>query len=512
MPKLTEPRILRFGVPVGLFALAMGWTGAVASMRLATSPGLAIPVGATGVVAACLGIAKISTSLSGSDESALFRSGYPAVLALYYGVASLGWVVTSIEIPGLTRQNLAPHQIAPAFVVVLVAISSWLGGYLLGRYPGVRWLKRLRDHSLPQRTSEALPKTSSVLIIYLLGILGRVVTIVQGKFWYISQDVVGSASSSTPLLSIVSRLEMMASVGSLLAAYLLARQPNVANRLLLWSVLGLEVSFGLLSGMRSEVLLILVSVGAVIWQLRGRPSVRALLALTLVIMVLVPFTSAYRDFVRQGNRTGVTTSEAAAAIPPIMASAIADVTPLDAFGTPIEFVLDRFRGIDGIAVVRLRTPSEIPFVPVEQTVAEPILGLIPRFLWHDKPVYTTGLQFARDYLGQNEAVISASTPTQIGDLYRRGGVWSVAVGMALVGLLCRMFARVLTTRGDPRAVVLAIPILLALANMESDFLILPLALVQTVIITGFACRLAFRSTRRVGQGYGRANFMGSSHV
>lgn len=481
-------------------------------MRLATSPGLAIPVGATGVVAACLGIATISTTLSSSDESTLFRSGYPAVLALYYGVASLGWVVTSIEIPGLTRQALAPHQIAPAFVVVMVGISSWLGGYLLGKYPGVRWLTRLRDRSIPQQTSGALPTIASVLIIYFLGILGRAITIAQGRFWYISQDVVASVSSSTPLLSIVGRLEMMATVGLLLAAYRLARQPKAANRILLWSILGIEVSFGLLSGMRSEVLLVLVSVGALMWQLRGRPSVRFLLTLTLVIMVLVPFVSAYRDFVRQGNRTEVTTTEAAAAIPPLMASAIGDLTIVDAFVTPMEFVLDRFRGIDGVAVVRLRTPSEVPFVPVEQTVAEPILGLIPRFVWHDKPVYTTGLQFARDYLGQNEAVISASTPTQIGDLYRRGGVWSVGVGMALVGLLCRMFARVLTSRADPCAVVLAIPILLALANMESDFLILPLALIQTVIITGFTCRLAFRSARPVGQEDGRANFTGISHV
>lgn len=477
----------------GLLATALGWALVSVSLIVAASAELAITLGAAGVTIACVGAMLLASVSRGRDESSLFRYSYPIVLAIYYGIASFGWV-SGVEIPELTRRVLQREAIVPAFIVVMVGVSAWLVGYLGGGRFGIATLSRLRDQALPARTRWSLPGASAVVTVYLLGAAGRFIALAQGSFGYISRDVVAATTTSSPLLSLVGKLEALAAVGALMATFLVARSPSLRHRLLLWGIVASELLFGLLSGMRSEVVLLFVSIGAVMWQLRGRPSLRSVAALAAVVVVLVPFMAAYRETVRDGNRTEVTTSEAVGLIPSLLVTTLVDVSPSDAIATPTDFVLDRFRGIDGVAIVRQRTPSEIPYVSIEQTFAEPILGLIPRVVWHNKPVYTTGLDYAREYLGQSRVVVSASTPTQIGDLYRRGGVVAVAVGMALVGALCRVLARVLRPRRDPRVVLLAVPILLALANMDSDFLILPLAVIQTALLTGVACRVVFRAT------------------
>jgi hypothetical protein len=161
-----------------------------------------------------------------------------------------------------------------------------------------------------------------------------------------------------------------------------------------------------------------------------------------------------------------------------------------------KFIFGRFRGIDGPAMVVQRSPESIPYVPVSSSLLVPIGSFVPRFIWHGKPVYVDGLEFARQYFGQGAESFNSLTPTMLGDLYRRGGLVVVLMGMAALGWLSGFLTSLFSIGLSPQRLAVFAPFAIELLNLEGGFALLPVSLVQLAFVTFIGVRLAYGRTQR----------------
>ena len=81
------------------------------------------------------------------------------------------------------------------------------------------------------------------------------------------------------------------------------------------------------------------------------------------------------------------------------------------------------------------TPSRVPYWNGE-TYLPLFTSYIPRIVWPDKPIMTTGNAFGRryNYLGKNDFATSFNLPWIV-EMYANFGSWGVLIGMAVAGIL-----------------------------------------------------------------------------
>ncbi len=97
-------------------------------------------------------------------------------------------------------------------------------------------------------------------------------------------------------------------------------------------------------------------------------------------------------------------------------------------------------------------------------------SLIPRFLYRDKPVVgDIANKYAINYIGSGPYQFSAMTA--MGDLYRNFGLFGVAMGMVIIGILMRIMYAWLKPMGGPvaAAALLYVIWLLFHLGLESNY-------------------------------------------
>jgi hypothetical protein len=148
----------------------------------------------------------------------------------------------------------------------------------------------------------------------------------------------------------------------------------------------------------------------------------------------------------------------------------------DGFKTDDRFYYDSFQStvqrmnqIPTMATVELLTPSTIPYWQ-GATYADLYWSLIPRFLYPDKPGKTLGQDFGHRYglLDKWDRTTSYNFP-QVVEFYANFGVWGVAIGMFLLGVLQRFVYHIFTAPDAHASVALFATIILArCCSIDSD--------------------------------------------
>jgi threonine/homoserine/homoserine lactone efflux protein len=121
-----------------------------------------------------------------------------------------------------------------------------------------------------------------------------------------------------------------------------------------------------------------------------------------------------------------------------------------------------------------------------------VADLVPRAIWHDKPILATGYLFNQQYYDIPSTVYTSSAITPVGDLYRHGGWIPVAVGMLLLGCGVRLLDNVLDVRQNPHAIFLVLLLFPALVNGEQDWVTLLAGMPTAFMVWLLAVALAFR--------------------
>ncbi len=298
-----------------------------------------------------------------------------------YGLATLAWTRPR-DLRNVVASGLRPESVPPALAIASVGLLAWITGFWLLRFRLLhlgldavrRWATRgARYPSMDYRMRR-------VVAVYCLGLIARFGQLVIGRFSFITTNLQGSLTQSSPIASVFGLVEQLAFVGLILASFAYFSRPSPGRRSFVVAVLVLEIGFGLLSGFRSVIVLKCLAVGLVYIVVRRKVPLAAFAAVVVGLAFLTPFTVAYRDEVRESNRTEVTAAEAVSLIPTLTRSTMRELTPNALSSAPVDFVTKRLRFIDEVAIIYQRTPSELPYIAPTETVGQAIGVMVPRIV------------------------------------------------------------------------------------------------------------------------------------
>ena len=214
------------------------------------------------------------------------------------------------------------------------------------------------------------------------------------------------------------------------------------------------------------------------------------------LAVIIPFNATYRNVIRGGSIT-LTPAQAVSAAPDIFRQTISAENVLTAIPDSFNYLLIRIREIDTPAIIMQRTPGQIPFGSSLDLAEAPLLELVPRAIWPDKPILDDGYRVNQEYYGQPATSYSSDAVTPIGSLYQYGGWIPVIVGMFLFGIGVRLLDDVLDVRTNPHAIFLVVLLFPTVVAAEEDWILLLASTPATLLSWVLALYLTFRMRKLV---------------
>lgn len=437
---------------------------------------------------ALVGATAALVSSGGDFRSALARGRFGTWTSLWvavaFGVASLSWRTPQVG----TASQIDLRSVTLALFLVAFAWATWLIGYMLpmGRQCG---------EALTPFVLGRMPRTVTdgrVLLLFMLGLTGQLLKIRTNSFGYLADPVAQITAPSIFGQAIV----IVTSFGSMsvAAAAYLAFRSNTRRRLAIAIAMCLtECAVGLASGDKQPVLIALLAFALGYAAARRRlPWPWLAAGLALFVIVVIPFNQAYRDAVR-GGQTAPTLQQSIVATPSILRGTVAGTDQENIQNSSTSLSL-RLREIDSVAIVVQRTPSQIPYMSPVALLGAPILGIVPRAFWPSKPVLDGGYKFSQEYFGLPPEIHSSTAVTPVADLFRRGGLAVVFLGMLILGVVFRLIDSMLDKVQDVRYAFFVVTLFPLLVKLEADAVALLASIIPILLAAALAGRLLKAAT------------------
>lgn len=442
---------------------------AAACMLLATtlSPGPAVTQGSLALACWCAALLCLASSAAGWRGTGLaqWKTG-PWLLVWVAATSGLATLTLAGARQGYAAQSM-PGSVLRGLWITAAGVTAWTAGYCAGprRLPAA-WVAR-RMAALRRRRSERVQGAFTPWALYSAGTAARLVTAaLTGNLGYAGDFLTVGTSSAPPWQQALTLVAQACPAAIALSAVRVYRQHEPGAGTATLVLFAAEISYGAISG-EKQVFAVAVLAVAIprAAAMRKIPRVILLVGAAAFLLVVIPFTGAYRTVARDGPVT-LNAGEAAAQAPAIARQAAAGSHA--ALGPSLSYLAQRVQEIDGPAIIAQRTPAQIPYAPASQLVTGPLAALVPRALWPGKPIDTPGYTFNQEYYGRSADEYTSALITPWADLYRHGGWPPLAAGMLLLGCLMRVLDDVLDIR-DPRAMLLVLFLFPGLVKAEGDW-------------------------------------------
>jgi hypothetical protein len=410
-----------------------------------------------------------------------------------FGLATLTWVQPQTG----SSAEISLSSVLRALWLVAVGMTLWAFGYFIG--PG-RPARRVGNKLMAALSLRFAPEVRSPLapwILYAIGTAARIASAATtGLLGYVGnvQSAATTASSYQQLLADLGLCAPLAVAAAALQVY----RERVPGAWVTLTVLFLaEIAFGAAAGGKQSFIITILAVAIpfTIARRRVHKSLSAYTALALTgltfLLIVVPFNHLYRSATRGSSGT-LTAHQALDAAPSILGQTIGTGNAGEVLSSSATFLLSRLREIDSPAIIMQRTPGEIGFVSPVQLVTAPIVTLVPRAIWPDKPLLDSGLEFSQKYYEVPATIYTSSAITPVGDLYLHGGWIPVIVGMFLLGCGVRLLDDVMDVNRSPHCVFLFLLLFPSLVKQEGDWTVTLVSIPGTLLIWLFATYLTFR--------------------
>jgi hypothetical protein len=414
-----------------------------------------------------------------------------ASYALAYGVATVTWsqpqagLVTEISVPSVLR----------ALWLVAVGITAWTAGYLIGPGLAARRCAGRAVRAIRRRFGGQV-RGAAPWILYGIGIAARLENAAtSGVFGYVGNvsSAVTTASSYGGILGALSLCAPLGVAAAAMRVFIERRRQAWVTLVILFSA---EVAFGALTGVKGTFITAVIAVAIPLSvSRRGLPRVPLILGGLIFLLVVIPFTAAYRSVVRQGSVT-LTPGQAVSAAPEILQQTVSGNSATSALPSSASYVMRRIREIDSVAIIVQRTPQQIGFRSPLQLIEAPVAGIVPRALWPGKPLNLTGYEFNQEYFDQPSTVYSSSADTFVGGLYLYGGWLPVLAGMFLLGCGVRLLDDELDVRVNPHGIFLVLLLFPQLVTGESDWGAVLSSIPATAFVWLLAIAVTFKRAQR----------------
>jgi hypothetical protein len=423
------------------------------------------------------GIWNVITLFGGGDPLLIgfnAAAGWFVVLGVtylgLYGVGDLGWcsapVLLTLEallelvVLPVWRFAISEDQVdsfyVRAMVLALIGFIAFWSGSLI-------FLRGSRIRFVPQENYSSRRLTLVGLTMLFLGFIAKFVLWKFGLLSYLGDQ--STKDTGLPYVGFVN------AVGNLLPASMALaaierygkRSKDPLINFVFWSSLTLSLVVGALSGMKGAFitpLLLVVLTYGVTW----RRIHRVAFALPLLIAVIYPFNTAYRNNLNSGYRFQANTLGGMEAL---LTKTFADMatSPLEQAQSGADRTTGRLSNLTFIHdIISLPAPSLLN--GNEKLWMAPVYPFIPRILWQGKPVFDKGTRLSVA-LGRPDTTSSAVTP--IGDLYMLNGVTGIVIGMFVYGTCFQIYMNFAARRPlSEKGLLVYLSLLVPLMNFESD--------------------------------------------
>jgi len=322
------------------------------------------------------------------------------------------------------------------FLVLLAACAMWIGyNSVAGRIIS-QTLQKSRLLHLCIAPSENINKRA-VIVFIIINLIARLWAIKLGWYGYsASTELLSSGANFTEYFNIA---DWIGKLVLLVVAihYFSLSYPMVSDRTLLWLMLSYQVVFGLLSGMKSGVVVPFIIVAIAYYCQKNR------FPLWVVPAVVASVFAAYtviEPFRASRNENAHFSGKSLGSI----VSTMTNVNKISEFeSTKVAptwlSVLARLNltyiaslGIEYAANNKL--PDDRPHF-LRNILLAPAHAIVPRFLWNEKPLQQDGLWYTKRVLGVD--VFSATAMSPFTYLNFAGGPLAVILGFLFVGIIQR---------------------------------------------------------------------------
>jgi hypothetical protein len=428
----------------------------------------------------------------GSDTATFYMwAGWFLILAFGFleikGLKQLAWcsapvlvtlraVVEFLCVPiwrVISGEDLVDGFYSKAMLFVLTGfVVFWAGSWMMMRHSQLRFRP---DFNF---TKDRVVVTSALL--FAIGASTKVAMWKLGLNSYMADEM--TRTSAAPVM------QWFGTAASLLQASLLIssiefvgkKSTSLGIQIIFWLSFVLCLGFGLISGMKSEILEPVLLVILVMGIARGRFP-RIGLVLPLLLVLIYPVVIAYRNNLNEGYRGQANTVSGLSAL---LQKSVEDATTTrtaargGAVNTGVENTSSRLSLLSLVRdVISLPSPSLIN--GDEHLWMAPVYPFIPRILWKSKPVLNKGQRFSIA-LGLSRDTSTALTP--IGDLYTLGGLPGIIAGMFIYGLCLQLFMNWMSKEFSEKALFFFLSVLLPITNLELDVFSLITYSISAVLI------------------------------
>lgn len=389
----------------------------------------------------------------------------PVVLAWWsmtFGLASIAWwwpqrgTASIIEVPYVVRALALV-----GFGGLLMTFAYWAAGqragYLFGR----------PAHTFVDSRSTVTRSWATPLVLSGIALTGRVLIVgVTGQLSYIGSN---GTSAAGPLTQLFSMMAALGPLAVLVAGYQVWVERRHAALVSLIAVFSVEAAYAVISGGKQDSVVLGLAL-VLPWMIARRrvPILFIVLGVLFYAFVLTPFNAQYRAAVRSGPNSFLTSGQAIAEAPSIARDSVGSLLSPDTrqLGTNASYA--RIREIDNVAITLQKTPTQVAFSSPQDFVLAPLIAVIPRAIWSDKPLLDAGYRFSAQYYGLPPSLRTSSAPTIPGDLYRHGGLLVFGVGMAIFGFALRAVDNLIGATGSAPLMMLMFNLFPLVVKAEID--------------------------------------------
>lgn len=370
--------------------------------------------------------------------------------------------------------NLALFYSIIGFLTLLLGYYSFIPKFITQKLPKLKILFSLRNN-------EYLIGSGNILIIiYVVGIIIRVLNMTifgfQGSAFKASESPFDERLSYANLIVTFSTLSIYVFALYTIRSFILKKSYIIMTLMAIseigyiflggWKVPFLHVLF---------VLLILYNYSS--QKIRFKHAFALVILLIPLIIFIFPFIQMYRA-------TTVTNLREISFSPGRLMGVASEVVTniqYSAVNTAPRAVVNRMAGLDPLIILIMRLDS----YQMGKTLVPIFTIPIPRILWDNKPILSTGYTFATQFLGWDPKYKSEAAITQMGEFYWNFGIVGIIVGMFLLGILYRSFYLYLIVkhRDSLSALFLYTFCLLCLLNIEGNIAVVIGKLINTLITT-----------------------------
>jgi hypothetical protein len=431
-------------------------------------PATAAAWGGMALAAWCGALLTACSSLSARHGMGLAQwklgSWFLLWCALADGLASITWADPQ---SGLTAQIL-PSSVVRAEWLTAAAVTAWAAAYCFGprrtaAAAGIRFMRSVTD-----RRTGIVRSPMTPWLLYAVGTAARLVgAILTGHFGY-TGSAIATVSSAAWYQQALSLVAFACPLAITVAGLRVFRERAPGAKTTLAVLLAAEITTAAVMGIKGQFVTAVMAV-AIARASAGRGLPRGLLlaAIAFFLLIVIPFTVAYRAEVRGGPAD--LTPRAAVAAAPAVAGSAASTASAGTIPESVSYLAQRLQEIDAVAIVLQKTPSQVPDASPAEIPETLAADLIPRALWPGKPILDPGYQFSQEYYGTPSGVVTAAAITPQADLYRYGGWVTMLAGMFALGWLVRVLDDVLDVRVSPHAALLVLLLWPVLATPEGTF-------------------------------------------